>query len=455
MGFRGEDFAFESPAAAVAGMLARLGLARAEAGVSPAGACRPPEAVALPDALGRILAEDIRADRDSPPFDHAAMDGYAVRAADVLAAVRAGTGPVTLRVAGESRIGCEPPALPASADATPVAVRIATGAPLPPGADAIVKREDVTEHAEGGHGVAAVTLAAGASAPERLRPGDHVRRRGENAPRGGVVLAAGTVLSVAALGTLAAVGAFAPRVRPRLRVRVITTGDEVVPPEATPRPFEIRNSNAPALVSLLAARRWIEPTHAAHVRDAGPALRDALREALDEADAVILTGGVSMGHRDLVRAGVEDAGASVVFHGLPQRPGKPMLGAIVTRAGGTRVPVFGLPGNPISALVTATRIVMPVLAACAGVRHAHAPPGAAALVRLTNPDGRALDLWWHRLVRLTGDGRAELVDGRGSGDIIAGGNADGFVEVPPKSLAGAGGPAAEVLPFYPWAGREG
>jgi|GEM_PF-108022 len=473
MGFGGEEFAFGSPAAAIAGMFARLGRRGLDAGAGFAGTRPPAETVALAESRGRVLAQDVHADRDSPPFDHAAMDGYAVRAADVLAAARRHAGTLTLRVGGESRIGSAPPRFsspqlsppqPAphqysSSDATPLAIRIGTGAALPPGADTIIKREDVIEHAQGQPGAGSITLAADGSLVERLRPGDHVRRRGENAPRGAVVLRAGTVLNAAAMGTLAAVGVATPRVVPRLRVRVITTGDEVVEPDTAPRPFEIRNSNAPSLVGLLAARAWIDAKHAAHVRDEGGALLDALRDALDTADAVVLTGGVSMGHRDPVRAGLEAAGASLVFHGLPQRPGKPMLGATFTRADGSRVPVFGLPGNPISALVTGTRIVVPVLAACAAadlpLAQPHTPHQAATLVRLTNPDGKSLGLWWHRLVRLTENGNAELVSGMGSGDMVAGGHSDGFVEVPPLALATERGPAPEILPFYPWAGREG
>ena len=456
MGFRGENFAFESPAAAVAGMLARLDVRRAHA--------RPPaEVVALADARGRVLAEDVRADRDSPAFDYSSMDGYAVRAADLHAAAQDHAGGLTLRVVGESRIGCAPPALPVSVDTTPVALRIATGAALPPGADAIIKREDVTEHADSQHGVSAITLDSVAS--PRIKPGDYIRHRGENAPRGSLVLHAGSVLSPAALGTLAAVGVNSPRVIPRLRVRVITTGDEVVPPDATPQLFEIRNSNGPALVGLLAAHAWIDATHAAHARDTRDELHHALQTALNDADAVIITGGVSMGHRDPVRACIDAAGARVVFHGMPQRPGKPMLGAMFTHTDRPHLPLFGLPGNPISALVTCTRIVMPVLAACA-----HANRANATLVRLSNPDAKSIDLWWHRLVRLTGDGQAELIDVKGSGDIIAGGHSDGFIEVPPTSLMSPTSPMSrrsdggvlvgteatpEIVPFYPWVMREG
>jgi len=438
MGFGGRDHAFDSPAAAVAGMIAQLAEERTERGGFSGGpgveAC-PPEF-----ARGRILAEAIAADRDNPAFDYAAMDGYAVRAADVAracAACAGRSGPaglVTLRVVGESRIGSEPPRVLEAGGV----VRIATGAAVPGGADAVIKRERVTEHG--------FTISVTPDEAMRVRTGDHIRRRAENASAGAVVLAAGTVLSAAALGTLAAVGVSRPRVACRLRVAVITTGDELVAPEAAPGPFQIRDSNGAALGAVLGAHAWIGAARAVHVRDDGADLAGALRSALASADAVVLSGGVSVGHRDPVRSAVEGAGARIVFHGLPQRPGKPMLGAVGTGAGGRRVPIFGLPGNPVSAMVTCVRIVVPVLAGCTGAaRRAGAPRVAVA-----NPDGKSLDLWWHRLVRITAGGAAELVEAAGSGDLVAGGASDGFIEVPPGE-ARAGRPNATALySFYSW-----
>lgn len=441
MGFRGQAFAFDSPAAAIAGMIARLGDPPAD---------RPRETVGLEDAAGRILAEDVRADRDSPAFDHSAMDGYAVYAADLLAAARA-AGPsetIAVPVVGESRIGTEPPALPNGSRGA-VAVRIATGAPIPPGSDAVVRREDVAENAACARG-GTTSIGVAPSIAARVKPGDHIRRRGENARAGEAVLAAGGVLSAAAVGTLAAVGVSHPRVLAPLRVAVIVTGDELVDSGGSPAAFQVRNSNGPSVGAALASERWTEVVRVIRVGDDGQ-LDGVLKEACTEADAVVLTGGVSMGHRDPVRPSVERLGAEVVFHGLPQRPGKPMLGAVLRRASDARarsVPVFGLPGNPVSALVTCVRIVLPVLAACAGAKRT---PFSCIprFVELSSPGGRTLDLWWHRLVRLApgpaGLPRAELVDGRGSGDIVAAGMSDGFVEVRPAGTAAA-------VPFYAWPG---
>ncbi|MBP9898004.1 MAG: molybdopterin molybdotransferase MoeA [Gemmatimonadales bacterium] len=480
MGFRGQDFAFDSPAAAVAGLVARL---------AGAGAARPPEAVALDAARGRVLAEDVRADRDSPAFNYSAMDGYAVRAADVEAVIRRADegASVTLAVVGESRIGAAPPVLPgephgAGMSAAPAgeggrAIRIVTGAATPEGADAVLRREDVVEHGAGlaadDECITSISLAPNVATRGGVRVGDNIRRRGENARAEETVLTAGTVLTAAALGTLAAVGCVWPRVHPRVRVAVITTGDELVSPQATPGPYQIRNSNAAVIRAVLGSHAWIELVTrpdgtVMHAGDEEGALDAVLKAAIGHADAVVLTGGVSMGHRDPVRAAVErcaavaaEGGAEIVFHGLPQRPGKPMLGAVVRRVGGAsadeRVPVFGLPGNPISAMVTCTRIVLPVLASLAAASADRAPVvGVPRLVTLANPDGKTLDLWWHRLVRINavgGAGMAELVDGRGSGDIIAGGRSDGFIEVPPTTASHCTASARAtpaLVPFYPW-----
>ncbi len=441
MSFRGQPFAFESPTAAVADFIRRAGAD------SPA---RSNEVAGLDQSAGRILAEDILADRDSPAFDYSAMDGYAVCAADLGTPSGSGAGStetgVTLPVVAESRIGERPPAV-LDGSGRPAAVRIATGAPIPPGADRVVRREDVTEHATRGAGeITSIRLTPQAAG--RIRRGDHIRRRGENASVGAVVLHRGEVITAAALATLAAVGITRPTVFARLRIAVITTGDELIEPDQVPSAFQLRNSNAPAVRAILASHAWVNVTQVSHIRD-DEDLGSALEHACEVADAVVLTGGVSMGHRDRVRTAVEQAGAEIVFHGLPQRPGKPMLGAVLNRAGtenARSVPIFGLPGNPVSALVTCTRIVLPVFAACSGARRTPAEC-LPRLITLANQDGRTLDLWWHRLVRLgvdeSGQPWAELIDGRGSGDIVAAGLSDGFIELPPSAF-----PA--IVPFYAW-----
>lgn len=462
MGFRGQEFAFKSPAAAVAGLIARLA-----GDATPARTTRASEVVALGAARGRILAQPVPCDRDSPAFDHAAMDGYAVRAADVHAAAdrlrKRGETKISLDVVGESRIGCEPPSLPSlSPETAPhaAAIRIATGAPIPTGshgADAIIKREDVIEHAdeavESVIGVRAVTLTIDAA--ERVTVGTHIRRRGENSETGDVALAMGEVLSAASLGALAAVGCVTPYVFARLRVALVTTGDELVAAHETPGPFQIRNSNAAAAAAVLTPSPWIELVHSSHLPDDGD-LAAVLRGVLESptaAEAVILTGGVSMGHRDPVRAAVEGVGAEVIFHGLPQRPGKPMLAAVLGIPRRAAVPIFGLPGNPVSAMVTCTRVALPVLAACAGATRTPTTL-LPRLLELAGDDGNRIGLWWHRpaLLRMRDSGRtlADLVDTRGSGDVISASRSDGFVELPPAKETPTGTEPVPLVPFYPW-----
>ncbi|MBL8745741.1 MAG: molybdopterin molybdotransferase MoeA [Phycisphaerae bacterium] len=439
MGFRGQAFAFESPAAAVEAMIARLADGRASDHAEP---------VPLDDARGRILAEAIACDRDSPPFDHSAMDGYAIRTSDLVRAIGHTTqgDHVSFPVVDEARIGSPPPALPESA-----AIRIVTGAAVPAGADAVVRREEVSEHADGGR-ISTISIAWHAAT--RVRTGDSIRRRGENARAGDAVLRRGVVISSAALGTLAATGCVRPRVYARVRAAIITTGDELVPPHARPAAFQIRNSNAPTISATLGSQRWMEVVSVTHSGDEPRKLEETLRDALGRADAVVLTGGVSIGHRDPVREAVEAAGAEIVFHGLPQRPGKPILGAVLARKDGCPAPIFALPGNPVSAMVTCTRIVLPVLAVRAGSSADRLPsPCLPRLVPLTNPDGLALDLWWHRLARLNRAGEAELIDARGSGDIIAAGCSDGFLEFPPLSAptpARSSRSEPPLVPFFAW-----
>jgi molybdopterin molybdotransferase len=231
-----------------------------------------------------------------------------------------------------------------------------------------------------------------------------------------------------------------------VRVTIITTGDELVTTDRTPDPWQIRDSNGSVLASLLGARAWIEVVAHLHAKDDADALAATLAKALDSADAVILTGGVSMGHHDHVPQVIERLGADTVFHRLPQRPGRPMLAAVLPRAG-TRAPrlILGLPGNPVSVMVTARRLGIPMLGQLAGL-----PQGAFTAPRLhiDGDDGAQLGMWWFRLVseRVTANGerRLQLLPTKSSGDIAAAAMSTGFVEVPPnQSAAGANA-------FYPW-----
>ncbi len=383
------------------------------------------EAAPIPieDATGRVLAEEVRSDRPSPPFDASAMDGYALRLSELEAQAAAGGSVVEFPVAGEVTMGRAPPPLPPGA-----CLRITTGGAVPDGADTVVRREEFRESAD--------RVAIDAEALRRLQRGQHIRRAGENTAAGRVVLRAGRLIDAAAVGAMAAFGLRAVRVRRALRVAVITTGDELAPPGAAIEPWTIRDSNGPALAAMLGARRWIGAVDRAHARDEPGELDRALERAT-RGDAIVLTGGVSMGHRDLVPDALDRLGARTLFHKLPQRPGRPLLGAVMPDGR----PVLALPGNPVSVLATARRFLLPALARRAGIE----PIDATASVTLANADDARLDLWWHRPVRLVGAGIAELVDTRGSGDLVAAAASDGLVEIPP----GEGGPGP--WPFRSWA----
>jgi molybdenum cofactor synthesis domain-containing protein len=188
--------------------------------------------------------------------------------------------------------------------------------------------------------------------------------------------------------------------------------------------------------AILGRPGWLHVAAARRVADDPGLLHEAVSRLLHSCDAIVMTGGVSMGPKDFVPGVLTELGARVVFHRLPQRPGKPVLGAVFP--GGR--PVLALPGNPVSVMVTARRMAVPILARLAGLGR-EIPPGQ---VRLANADDKRLHLWWHRPVRITGSGLAELAPGMGSGDVASAARSDGFVEVPPGQ-AGEG-----PWPYYSW-----
>lgn len=301
---------------------------------------RTPEVATLSSALSRVLAEDVIADRDSPPFDKSLRDGYAVRSADT----------TELRIIEEIPAGTIPK--------KPVGVgecaRLFTGAPIPDGADAVVMQED-TVPLDGDR----VRIT------DRVKPGQWIFRRGTEMQAGDVVLPAGIVLSAAAIGVLAGVGAIRPRVFPGPRVCVLATGDELVGADQQPGPGQIRNSNGPMLAAQ-ATGLGAMVSDLGIGRDSAEELRAKIAQGLDASDVLILAGGVSVGKFDLVPETLQELGVARHFHQVRMKPGKPLY--FGTR-GGTIV--FGLPGNPVSAFVCFELFVRPALQAIAG----HADPG--------------------------------------------------------------------------------
>lgn len=372
---------------------------------------------------GRILSADVFNTRQSPALDVSAMDGYAVKLTSI--------SPGVIRISQDARIGL----LPTSTLAEGSAARIVTGAPVPPDADTVIKRELVEFESD-----SQITLTP--QALSQVKVGQAIRRKGENAQSGNKVLRAGCLINGPAAAAIAASGsARTLRVHRPLRVAIITTGDELVSPTQSPHDAQLWDSNGPGLASLLASfpGRFLEISNPLRLQDDPQAITAAALQALQDHDCVVFTGGVSMGHSDFVPKVVEQIGGTVVFHRINQRPGKPLLGA-VTETGKL---IMGLPGNPQSVLVTARRILWPVLMAMSGLQPSQRPPRR---ILIRNPDDASLDLWWYRFVHSLDANSAELLSNKGSGDILALASSAGFVEVPPGTHMQMG---AEC-DFYPW-----
>jgi molybdopterin molybdotransferase len=314
----------------------------------------PPRPLPLAEALGLAAAEAIKSTEQVPPFTNSAMDGYAVRAGDL--AVASPEHPVRLRVLGDLAAG-------ATADRAVdagTAWRIMTGAPLPEGADSVVPVEDTVR----GEGWVEVR--------KPLREGIHIRLAGEDIQAGLALVASGCALRPGDLGVLAAVGHPAVKVHPRPRVAVLTTGDELVDASERPGPGQIRDANIHAICAQVAACGAV-PIPFARVPDDRATLMGVLREAL-QADAILTTGGISVGDYDFVKAILEELGAERVFWKVAQKPGGPlgfwMLGA---------KPVFGIPGNPVAAMLMVEEYVRPALRRLMGFAKLHRPVAEARL----------------------------------------------------------------------------
>lgn len=390
------------------------------------------ESIPLARASGRILAAPLLTDRDSPAADVSAVDGFALHA-DLLEHLSASPDtPVPVSATGA--IGQPPPPL-----SPRVVVRIVTGGGVPAGTLAMLKREDVREQPASNKSAAPDSIEVPAATLAAITPGQFIRKRAENAPAGSLVIESGSLITPSLAGALSTFGIHTPLVHRRVRVGILLTGDELLTAADTPTPYQIRDSNGVALASLLAPHPWCQVLPLRTSGDDYEPTLAALGALLTETDAVVITGGVSMGDRDHVPAAITALGAHTLFHKLPQRPGRPMLGAIMP--GGQ--PIFALPGNPLSALVCARRIALPALERLAGCTRGTLAP---IPITLENPGAKALDLYWHRLVRLTSNpaGHAAPIDTTGSGDIPALARSDGFVEIPPHQS----GPGP--WPFYRW-----
>ena len=389
----------------------------------------PPVTVPAAAAPGLVLADDVVAAEAIPPFANTAMDGYAVRAADVAGA------PVTLPVVAEVAAGH-----PADRALGPgEAMRIFTGAPIPDGADAVVMVER-TERLDDGRAVR-VGVA--------VDPGTHLRAAGEDLKPGERVLSAGDEVTPARVGVLASLGVAEVRAHPRPRVGVLSTGDELVVGPAPLQPGQIRDSNRPTLLGLV-AEAGFTPVDLGHIVDDEDAIRATIERGVATCDAVMSSGGVSMGDIDLVRVVLDRIG-DMRWMQVDIRPARPLAFGLVSAPDGRRVPVFGLPGNPVSSMVSF------VLFARAGLRRmAGHPPErvhvprfrAVAAEPLTRrPDGK-IHFVRVQVTAAGGDDGGLAVrssGGQGSHQLGAMARADGLVVLPDGDGAAAGDPVDLLL----------
>ncbi len=303
---------------------------------------RPGGVEALTSAvLGSVLAEPITSDIDSPPFDKALVDGFAVRVADCT------SPPVQLRIIEEIPAGATPRHPVSAGEAS----RILTGAPLPEGADAVLMQEQAS--------VTGTEVHFRGPAPT---PGQHILRQGREMRQGDTVLEAGTVLRPQEFGLLAAVGKTAVPVYPAPRVAILSTGDELIEAALTPRVGQIRNSAGPMLVMQVVRAHGL-PRYLGIARDQRELLRSLISEGLQTADLVLLSGGVSVGTYDLIPQVLAELGVAIHLHKVAMKPGKPLLfGTTDDRL------VFGLPGNPVSSFVCFELFVRPAMQVLRGWR---------------------------------------------------------------------------------------
>ncbi len=374
------------------------------------------EVIPIEQAVGRVLANPVKAFRDSPALDVSAMDGYAMRMQD--------TDLESLPVSGTACAGSPPLTCPPGQS-----IRIFTGAAIPHGAELVIPREQCQEEPD------RVQVTTPTTA---LKLGQNIRRQGENARRGDVILPAGGVIHGPAISSLVSFCEHDQiEVRRSVRIVILNTGDELTEPGVAIPDWQIRDSNGPLLAAMLSQHPWANFKRT-KVPDDPERVRTILGEALSNSDAVVLTGGVSMGDTDHVPKAIVDCGGRIVFHRIPIRPGKPLLGAV----GPKGQLVMGLPGNPVSVAVTFRRYALELLRHVAGVRPS---VHAAHTVPVSCHDKKTLDLLWFRIVKLDANGTAVILPNQGSGDIASLGNSDGFVEIPP------GVEASGRFPFYAWA----
>ncbi len=394
-----------------------------------------PERKPLLDALGQVLAEDVVAPFDIPPLDNTAMDGYAVRAADTAGASEA--APVQLRVIADLAAGyvLETPVGPGEA------VRIMTGAPVPPGADAIVPFEETDEALRGIN--EAARKAGSVRVLKAANPGANIRRRGEDVQAGSTVIQAGRVLRPSEIGVLASIGLTHVTVIRRPVVAILSTGDEITPPGEPLLPGRIYDANAYSVAALVRKYGGI-PRILGIARDTVEDLTAKIREGLD-ADMLVTSAGVSRGDFDVVKDVLAREG-NIDFWTVRMRPGKPLAFGAFTAPDGRKVPHLGLPGNPVSSMVSFELFGRPAIFTMLG-RSDWERPTIRAISRdyVRNPDARR---FYARCIVTRGDdGRwyADLTGPQGSGMLTSMSAANALAVIPEDVPAANPGDEIECI----------
>ncbi len=374
-----------------------------------------PQPCLTDEALGLVLAQDVASAEPIPAWDNTAMDGFAVRADDTRGASE--TSPVMLEVVGTLAAGARPETEVAAGQA----VRIMTGAPIPPGADAVVQ----VELTRAGNAEQVAVLAS-------VEPGTHIRRAGEDLAAGQLAVPSGTPLTPAHLGVLSSVGATKILAHPKPKVGLFSTGDELVSDGSPLQVGQIRDSNRISIASLL-RQAGCEPVDAGVIADDEAAIEQALRELAQACDAIVTTGGVSMGDFDFVKLVLDRIG-QMRWMQVAIRPAKPL--AFGTVAG---TPVFGLPGNPVSCMVSFELFARPALRKLAGHSQLWRQKlrGEAAEALGRRPDGKthfARVSWSYR------DGQFWLASagGQGSHQLSGMAAANGLAVLPDSDGVAAG-----------------
>ena len=409
-----------------------ISVSEADALLAGQGVPYPVETVNLASATGRVLREAIRADREYPALDRSRMDGIAIDFAAWDRGIR------EFKVTGMVRAGVERGRL----DDASGCVELMTGAPVPLGADTVIPYEALESREFGASGTATVASDATVARGQNIHP------QGSDCARGEVLVEAGERLSAVRIAAAASMGYSTLQVTRRPRISILTTGDELVEVNETPKPHQIRMSNGPALRALFEAFEAGAPgLTLASVGDDEGALRASLASALSSSDVLMVTGGVSAGKFDSVPKILQELGVTPVFHKIAQKPGKPLWFG----TGPQGQLVFGLPGNPVSALVCARRYVIPLLQAKSAAKANVGVSATSGAIPIHFPEVRTLapsHLTRFVPVRVsidpaTGMRTAKASELNGSGDFSRLGRSDGFVEIP--SL-----PRGEIMAFFGW-----